>query len=111
MQAIRHENTLYLAGQIGLRGEEGLLPGLSAQIRRAMLNMETILDSQGVGLDAFLSVTCYITDEPDFVSFNNMYQECFGSIPLLVRTTVVVTELPMGALIEVTGIAGLPAPV
>lgn len=106
-QAIRHGNTLYLAGQIGVRGaDDGLASGLEAQIVQAIENMRNILAAEGGGLSDLVTVTCYITDKEDFPVFNAVYQRCFGSARLPARTTVVVKELPLGALFEATGIAG-----
>lgn len=106
-QAVRYGDTLYLAGQIGVRGVDGgLADGLEAQIVQAIDNMRQILASEGGDLSNLVTVTCYITDKDDFPEFNTVYQRCFGAARLPARTTVVVKELPLGALFEVTGIAG-----
>lgn len=105
-QAVRHGDTLYLAGQIGVRGTDGgLAAGLEAQIIQAIENIRQILHSEGGALSDLVTVTCYITDKDHFPTFNTIYAQCFSSARLPARTTVVVKELPLGALFEATAIA------
>lgn len=83
--------------------------GIEAQTARVMANLRLVL--QGIGLD-FGHVTmcrCYLTHfERDFAAFNAVYRACFDPDRLPARTTIGVTALAVGALVEVDMVARRP---
>jgi 2-iminobutanoate/2-iminopropanoate deaminase len=85
--------------------------GVTAQTARVMDNLALVL--QGIGLD-FSHVTmcrCFLTEfDRDFAAFNQVYQSYFPADRRPARTTIGVTALAVGALVEVDCIARRPAP-
>ncbi|MEM8760708.1 MAG: RidA family protein, partial [Pseudomonadota bacterium] len=78
---------------------------------RVLENLEIVL--KGVGLDRshILQCRCYLTHfERDYAAFNEAYAAFFPSDRLPARTTVGVTALAVGALVEIDCLARRPAP-
>ncbi|MEM8629680.1 MAG: RidA family protein [Pseudomonadota bacterium] len=83
--------------------------GVTAQTHRVMRNLEIVL--AGVGLDLSHVVQCraYLTDfERDYAAFNEAYKSWFPETRRPARTTVGVTALAVGALVEIDCIARRP---
>lgn len=83
--------------------------GIAAQTTRVMDNLALVLE--GIGLD-FSNVTmcrCFLTEfERDFAAFNQVYQAYFPPEQRPARTTIGVTALAVGALVEVDCVARRP---
>lgn len=108
-QAIVCGGTIYTSGQIGLDPQSGTMIGddIKSQIRQVMGNLEAVLSEAGASFDDVVKSTIYITDLADFATVNDIYAESFlNSKPA--RSTVQVTALPLGALVEIDMIASLP---
>ncbi|MDR1747847.1 MAG: Rid family detoxifying hydrolase [Spirochaetaceae bacterium] len=106
--AIRSGNTLFLSGQLGLDSVTGELVSSSIimQAQQAMANIRLLLRAAGADMDAIVKTTIYLTDINNFPSVNEVYASCFtGSYPA--RTTVEVSRLPKGALVEIEAVAAL----
>lgn len=101
-QAVQVGNTLYLAGQVGLDPETGELAGdsLQAQTRQALQNIEAVLKKAGFMLSDVVDVQVFLTDVNQYSDFNTLYAEWFGDNPPA-RTLVEVSELPIGAKVEI----------
>lgn len=83
--------------------------GIAAQTKRVMDNLGLVL--AGLGLDWSHVVQCraYLTAfERDFAAFNKVYAEYFVVDRRPARTTIGVTALAVGALVEVDCIARRP---
>jgi enamine deaminase RidA (YjgF/YER057c/UK114 family) len=84
--------------------------GVEAQTRRVMDNLEIILKGVGLDLSHVLQCRCYLTAfERDYAAFNDTYQTYFPEDRRPARTTVGVTALAVGALVEIDCIARRPA--
>ncbi|MEP1355228.1 MAG: RidA family protein [Tateyamaria sp.] len=84
--------------------------GIEAQTRRVMDNLEIILKGVGLDLSHVLQCRCYLTAfERDYAAFNDTYQTYFPEDRRPARTTVGVTALAVGALVEIDCIARRPA--
>jgi 2-iminobutanoate/2-iminopropanoate deaminase len=105
-QAIKLGNLVFTAGQIPLDPATGqVVDGdIKAQTERVMKNVSAILDEAGSSIHKVLKTTCYLTDLGDFAAFNEVYARYMGS-NRPARSTVQVTALPAGALVEVETIA------
>ncbi len=105
-QAIRVGNMLFGSGQIAIDPSTGkLVEGdIRAQTRRVLLNIKEILEAAGFDLKDVVWVLVFLKDLKDFVAFNEEYSKFFKEKPPA-RTTVEVSNLPAGALIEVSFIA------
>jgi len=83
--------------------------GIEAQTRRVMDNLEIILKGLGLDLSHVLQCRCYLTEfERDYAAFNETYQTYFPENRRPARTTVGVTALAVGALVEIDCIAKRP---
>ena len=105
-QAISAGGFVFCAGQLGLDPESGQLVdgGIAAQTQRAIQNVQAILAGAGLGLDAVVKSTVFLTDLGDFAAMNDVYAQYFTSDPPA-RTTVQVAALPAGAIFELDVIA------
>jgi 2-iminobutanoate/2-iminopropanoate deaminase len=97
---------LYSAGQIALDPATGqIVEGdVVAQTRRVFANLDAVLREAGSGWDRVLRVTVYLQDMGDFPRVNEIYAEAVGAARPA-RSTVQVSALPRGALVEIDVIA------
>lgn len=105
-QAIRTENLIFTAGQVGLDPAtmELVEGGIEAQTRQVLTNLKYVLESADSGLKSVLKTTVFLKDMGDFGSMNLIYAEFFQENPPA-RSTVQVSGLPKGALVEIECIA------
>jgi 2-iminobutanoate/2-iminopropanoate deaminase len=99
-------NLVFTAGQIPLDPATGkLVEGdIAVQAERVMKNLEGVLAAAGTSLDHVVKTTCFLVNLDDFAAFNEVYGRAFTSMPPA-RSTVQVSRLPAGALVEVECIA------
>ena len=84
--------------------------GIEAQTRRVMDNLLIILGELELGAEHILQCRCYLTEfERDYSTFNDTYQSYFPQDRRPARTTIGVTALAVGALVEIDCIAKRPA--
>jgi 2-iminobutanoate/2-iminopropanoate deaminase len=104
-QAIVADGTVYCAGQIGLDpATGGLAEGLEAQAERALRNLTAVLDAAGATLADVVKTTIFLADMGDFAAVNAIYAT-FMPDPPPARSTVAVSGLPKGAMVEIEAIA------
>jgi 2-iminobutanoate/2-iminopropanoate deaminase len=105
-QAIRVEDLVFVAGQLGISLETGGLAGagITEQTEQIMANLGAILDAAGSGLDKLVKTTVFLMDLGDFAAMNEVYAAHVGDNPPA-RSTVEVAKLPSGALVEIEAIA------
>lgn len=83
--------------------------GVEAQTRRVMTNLEIVLHGVGLDLSHVVQCRCFLTEfERDYGAFNETYQTFFPEDRRPARTTVGVTGLAVGALVEIDCIAKRP---
>ncbi len=88
-----------------------LVAGIEAQTRQVMDNLETVLKGVGLDLSHVVQCRCFLTEfERDYAAFNTTYKSFFPADRLPARTTVGVTALAVGALVEIDCLARRPAP-
>ncbi|WP_108837088.1 RidA family protein [Tateyamaria sp. Alg231-49] len=111
--AVETDGWVILTGQMPTDPDapDAPLPeGIEAQTRRVMDNLEIILKGVGLDLSHVLQCRCYLTAfERDYAAFNDTYQTYFPEDRRPARTTVGVTALAVGALVEIDCIARRPA--
>jgi 2-iminobutanoate/2-iminopropanoate deaminase len=104
-QAVKIGNLVYTAGQIGIDPATGKMQeGLEAKARQVMANLQAILEAAGTSFENVVKTTIFITDMADFGTINGIYGAHFGDEPPA-RSTVAVSQLPLGALVEIEVIA------
>ena len=80
---------------------------ITAQTRRALQNLLAVLSAAGGAPRDLVKTTIFMTDLGEFPTVNEIYREVLGAEPPA-RATVQVAALPLGARIEIDGIAVLP---
>jgi len=105
-QAIRTENLLFTAGQVGLDPDtmEIVEGGIEAQTRRVLTNLKHVLETADSGLNFVVKTTVFLQDMAEFAKMNAVYAEFFPENPPA-RSTVQVAGLPKGALVEIECVA------
>ena len=110
--AVEADGWVLLTGQMPTdpSGPDAPLPeGIEAQTRRVIENLEIVLKGVGLDLSHVLQCRCYLTEfERDFAAFNEVYQSYFSADRRPARTTIGVTALAVGALVEIDMIAKRP---
>ena len=82
-QAIHYNNTVFCSGSIGLDPATGkIIDGtVKDRGRRALRNLQAVLEAGGSGLDCVLKVNIYLTDMANFAAFNEAWDEVFTQEP------------------------------
>ena len=104
-QAIEIDNTLYLAGQIGLDPASGKLVdgGIEKQTDRVMKNLQAVLDAAGYAFDNVVQTQVFVADLNDYKAMNDVYAKYFSDAPP--ARAAVQAVLPRGALVEIMMVA------
>ena len=80
--------------------------GIQTQTRRVMDNLAIILNEMQLGLENVLSTRVFLTNfKRDYEPMNNIYKSYFENNRLPARTCVGVTDLALGALVEIDMVA------
>jgi 2-iminobutanoate/2-iminopropanoate deaminase len=89
---------------------EAPLPiGIVAQTTRVMDNLKVVLDGIGLGLEHVTMARIYLTQfERDYDGLNALWPSFFEAGKLPARTTIGVTALAVGALVEIDLIVRRP---
>jgi 2-iminobutanoate/2-iminopropanoate deaminase len=104
-QAIATDAFIFTSGQLGMDPATGdLLDGVEAQAERALRNLGAVLAEGGVALEDVVKTTIFLVDMADFATVNAVYARHMPSPPPA-RSTVQVSALPKGALVEIEAIA------
>lgn len=104
--AVRVGNTIYLSGQVGLNPETSQLVGadIESQTEQVMNNLKTVLAGLGLSFKNVVKSVIFLTDLSNFQTVNRIYGERLeGHKPA--RSTIQVSALPLGAIVEIEMIA------
>jgi 2-iminobutanoate/2-iminopropanoate deaminase len=102
-QAVQTGNLLYCSGQTPIEPESMKIEiaSIEGQTKRAIKNLEAILQEAGLTLKNVVKTNVFLTDMENFSKMNAM---CFGE-HRPARTTIAVKGLPYNALVEIECIA------
>ncbi len=104
-QAIAHDQTLYISGQLPIDGATGkMADGIEAQTRQSLDNLGHILAEAGYSFDDVAKTTVLLAHIADFAAMNAVYAEYFKA-DKPARICFEVAALPMGALVEIDAVA------
>lgn len=107
--AVETDGWVLLTGQMPTdpAAPDAPLPeGIEAQTRRVMESLALILGELGLDLSHVVQCRCYLTEfERDYAAFNETYQTYFPEDRRPARTTIGVTALAVGALVEIDMVA------
>ncbi len=110
--AVEADGWVFLTGQMPTdpAAPDAALPeGIEAQTTRVMDNLALILGELGLDLSHVVQCRCFLTQfERNYAAFNETYARYFPEVRRPARTTVGVTALAVGALVEIDCIARRP---
>jgi reactive intermediate/imine deaminase len=100
---------LFITGQLATDPDDDSLPlpdGIDAQTLKVMDNLKRALTGAGASFDRVVCVRIFLTQfERDYAAMNRIYESYFAKNRLPARTTVGVTHLARGGVIEIDMIA------
>ena len=104
-QANQSGNLLFISGQIPINPVTGEISGdISAQTRQALENLKSILAAAGATPADVVKTTVFLKNLDDFNAMNAIYGEYF-TLDTPARSTIEVSRIPRGALVEIEAIA------
>ncbi len=110
--AVETDGWVMLTGQMPtdpLAPDAPLPAGIEAQTKRVMENLGLILGELDLDLSHVVQCRCYLTEfKRDYAAFNECYQSYFPVDRRPARSTIGVTALAVGALVEIDCIARRP---
>jgi 2-iminobutanoate/2-iminopropanoate deaminase len=101
---------LFLSGQTATDAVDGALPTgtVTEQTRQCLKNLFAVLAAASAGPGHVVETRVFLTDMDDFKEMNAAYAEHFTP-PYPARTTIGVASLPLGARVEISLVARMPA--
>lgn len=108
-QAILAGGFLYAAGQIGLNPQTNQLVegGIEEETKQVLENLKEVLSQTNLNLSDVVRTDIFVKDIKNFTRVNEIYTSYFTNNPQPARQTVEVSNLPKGALVEISCIAYL----
>lgn len=104
-QGVFHNGVYYFSGQIGLDAKTGeMAMGFDAQLETILKNIDGLLQSQDLTRENIIKTTIFMTDLAQFGKVNEAYMKFFTA-PYPARSTVQVSALPKGAVVEIEVVA------
>ena len=108
-QGVVANGFLYTAGQIAIDPATGqvVMGDVTAQTERVMANLSAVLATVGATWKHVVKTTVYLHDMNDFPVVNEVYGRALGDARPA-RSTVQVSALPRGVLVEIDAVAAVP---
>ncbi len=110
--AVEADGWVILTGQMPTDPDDADAPlpeGIVAQTHAVMRNLEIVLAGLTLNLSHVMQCRCFLTQfERDYAAFNETYASYFPADRRPARTTVGVTALAVGALVEIDMVARRP---
>ena len=104
-QAVKAGGFLFVSGQIPINPETGdlMIASIEEQANQVILNLKSICEASGSGLEDIVKLTIYLTDLGNFAKVNEAMLEYFLE-PYPARATVEISALPLGVNVEMDAI-------
>jgi 2-iminobutanoate/2-iminopropanoate deaminase len=107
--AVEAGGFLFVTGQLATDPDDDATPlpeGIEAQTRKVLDNLRRVLASAGYGFADVVSARIFLTEfERDYAAMNAIWAENFAPDRLPARTTVGVTHLARGGIVEIDLVA------
>jgi reactive intermediate/imine deaminase len=107
--AVEADGFVFVTGQLATDADDDARPmpaGIEAQTRKVMDNLGRVLKGVGLGFANVVCVRIFLTDfERDYAAMNAIYATYFAPDRLPARTTIGVTRLARGGIVEIDVIA------
>ena len=109
-QAVIANGFLFTAGQVALDpvSMQVVEGDVVAQTEQVLRNLGAVLASAGAAWTDVVKTTVFLTDMRDFARMNDVYAQVMGDARPA-RSTVQVSGLPRGVLVEIDLIAAVPS--
>ncbi len=106
-QGVIYEGIIFLSGQIAIdpKTQEFINGNIREQTERVMENIKGILEELNLNFNHVIKTTIFLKNIEDFPVVNEIYGKYFDEYKPA-RSTVEVSNLPKGALIEIEAIVG-----
>jgi len=104
-QAVRCGNTVYLSGQTPIDPATGKLVegSIEVQTTRIFENLKAVVTAAGGSFEQIARVGIYLTDLANFAEVNKVMASYFSE-PYPARSTIGVSQLPLGSQVEIDAI-------
>ena len=104
-QAVKAGGFLFVSGQIPINPETGdlMTSSIEEQANQVILNLKSICEAAGSGLEDIVKLTIYLTDLGNFAKVNEAMLEYFLE-PYPARATEEISALPLGVNVEMDAI-------
>ena len=108
-QAVIHNSTMYISGQIALDPitKKLVTSDLKKETMLVMNNLKAILENENLSFENVIKSTIFLGDMGNFKEVNEIYGSFFNKGTEPARETVEVSKLPLGVNVEISMIAGL----
>lgn len=108
-QGIVANGFLFTAGQIAIDPATGqvVTGNVAAQTERVMANLAAVLATVGASWKDVVKTTVYLHDMNEFPAVNEVYGKALGDARPA-RSTVQVSALPRGVLVEIDAVVAIP---
>ena len=108
-QGVVANGFLFTAGQIALDPATGQVAegGVSVQTERVFANLAAVLATVGATWSDVAKTTVFLTNMSDFPHVNEVYARVMGDARPA-RSTVAVSGLPRGVLVEIECVVAIP---
>jgi reactive intermediate/imine deaminase len=107
--AVEAGGLVFVTGQLATDPDDDSLPmpaGIEAQTTQVMDTLRRVLTGVGLGFEQVVMVRIFLTDfERDYAAMNAIYARHFAADRRPARTTVGVTRLARGGIVEIDLIA------
>jgi len=103
---VRVGNLVFLSGQVGLNPETSQLvgAGIEEQAKQVLNNLKSVLAGVGLSFKDVAKSVIFLTDLSNFQTVNKIYGDALeGHKPA--RSTIQVSALPLGAIVEIEMVA------
>lgn len=111
--AVEAGGFVFITGQLATDPDDdsrALPDGIEAQTAKVMDNLKRVLGGLGLGFEHVVSVRIFLTAfERDYAAMNALYASHFAADRRPARTTVGVTHLARGGIVEIDMVAVRPA--
>jgi len=107
-QAIQSHNLIFVSGQIPIDPDNNILISeeFEEQANQVMKNLSAIAHECKLDINDYLKFTVYLTDLANF-SLLNQVMGSYLKKPYPARAAIEVSDLPMGAKIEIEGVLAI----
>lgn len=103
--AVKYGSLLYTSGIVGRDPRTGeLAEGIQQQAQQALENLKTLLEFAGTSIDNVIKITIFVKNLQDVPKLNEIYYKVFSE-NRPARTCIEVSNIAMGALLELEAIA------